>query len=170
MAPGGIENNQARIPNSMTMTRPTIPIPSSRMTRSSPGANHNVSVATTASNFVPALTGSTRSMVSILASFHTREQTNSIVRVFRVWEKRHSKLIRRNIWHRIGQKNIHPVKQPKVLFKTPFSERMLVTNESDRVSESQYWVAKRSAPRFKISDEHLPNIYVTPDLIVSQMY
>ena len=55
----------------------------------------------------------------------------------------------------------------KVLFKAPFSGRMLVTLESDRMISYQYVnVDNRSAAiDMKLSAEHLPNVYVTATLI-----
>ncbi len=55
----------------------------------------------------------------------------------------------------------------KVLFKTPFSGRMLVTMEKDRVVSYQYVnVEKRSASLdLKLNAEHLPNVYITATLI-----
>lgn len=55
----------------------------------------------------------------------------------------------------------------KVLFKTPFSGRMLVTMETDKVVSYQYvTVDKRTASLdLKLTPEHLPNVYVTATLI-----
>lgn len=55
----------------------------------------------------------------------------------------------------------------KILFKTPFSGRMLVTLETDKVISYQYInVDKRSASMdLPLSDAHLPNVYVTATLI-----
>lgn len=55
----------------------------------------------------------------------------------------------------------------KVLFKTPFSGRMLVTMEKDKVLSYQYVnVDKRSASLdLKLTAEHLPNVYITATLI-----
>ncbi|HZG24393.1 MAG TPA: MG2 domain-containing protein, partial [Chitinophagaceae bacterium] len=55
----------------------------------------------------------------------------------------------------------------KVLFKTPFSGRMLVTMETDKVVWHQYvQVEKRSVSLdLKITTDHLPNVYVTATLI-----
>jgi uncharacterized protein YfaS (alpha-2-macroglobulin family) len=55
----------------------------------------------------------------------------------------------------------------KILFKTPFSGKLLVTVETDRVLSHQYInVDKRSASLdLKLTSEHLPNIYVTATLI-----
>jgi uncharacterized protein YfaS (alpha-2-macroglobulin family) len=55
----------------------------------------------------------------------------------------------------------------KLLFKTPFSGRMLVTMETDKVVSYQYVnVENRTASvDLKISAEHLPNVYVTATLI-----
>ncbi|WP_205513685.1 alpha-2-macroglobulin family protein [Longitalea arenae] len=55
----------------------------------------------------------------------------------------------------------------KLLFKTPFSGRMLVTMETDKVVSYQYVnVENRTASvDLKVSAEHLPNVYVTATLI-----
>jgi uncharacterized protein YfaS (alpha-2-macroglobulin family) len=55
----------------------------------------------------------------------------------------------------------------KVLFKTPFSGRMLVTMETDHVISHQYVnVENRTASvDLRITAEHLPNVYVTATLI-----
>ncbi|HYC41136.1 MAG TPA: MG2 domain-containing protein [Chitinophagaceae bacterium] len=55
----------------------------------------------------------------------------------------------------------------KALFKTPFSGRMLVTTETDRVISHQFVdVSKRSADvDLKLTAEHLPNAYITATLI-----
>ena len=55
----------------------------------------------------------------------------------------------------------------KVLFKTPFSGRMLVTMETDKVVSYQYVnVENRTASvDLKLSADHLPNVYVTATLI-----
>lgn len=55
----------------------------------------------------------------------------------------------------------------KLLFKTPFSGRMLVTFETDGVQSYQYVdVSKRSASvEIKLNGEHVPNMYVTATLI-----
>lgn len=55
----------------------------------------------------------------------------------------------------------------KLLFKTPFSGRMLVTMETDKVVSYQYVnVENRSASvDFTLGAEHLPNVYVSATLI-----
>lgn len=55
----------------------------------------------------------------------------------------------------------------KALFKTPFSGRMLVTMETDKLVSYQYInVDKRSASLdLKVGAEHLPNVYITATLI-----
>ena len=55
----------------------------------------------------------------------------------------------------------------KVLFKTPFSGRMLVTTERDGVLSYQYVeVAKRTASiDIKMEGKHVPNVYITATLI-----
>ncbi len=54
----------------------------------------------------------------------------------------------------------------KILFKTPFNGKMLVTTETDHVMSYQYLDAKnRSASmELKIAKEHLPNVYITATL------
>jgi alpha-2-macroglobulin len=53
------------------------------------------------------------------------------------------------------------------VFKAPFNGKMLVTFESDHVIKHQYvTVEKRTAElKFKLSEEHLPNFYITATLI-----
>ncbi len=55
----------------------------------------------------------------------------------------------------------------KVLFKTPFSGRLLITTERDGVLSHQYAdVAKRTATLdVKLEAQHVPNIYITATLI-----
>ncbi len=55
----------------------------------------------------------------------------------------------------------------KALFKTPFSGRMLVTYETDKVIGHEYVnVENRSASvNLKLSGEHVPNVYITATLI-----
>lgn len=55
----------------------------------------------------------------------------------------------------------------KLLFKTPFSGRMLITMETDKVVSYQYVnVENRTASvDLKMSAEHLPNVYITATLI-----
>lgn len=55
----------------------------------------------------------------------------------------------------------------KVLFKTPFNGKMLVTMETDRVVSYQYVnVEKRNASvELKIDAAHLPNVFITATLI-----
>jgi alpha-2-macroglobulin len=55
----------------------------------------------------------------------------------------------------------------KLLFKTPFSGRMLVTMETDKVVSYQYVnVENRTASvDLKMTADHLPNVYVTATLI-----
>ena len=57
--------------------------------------------------------------------------------------------------------------EAKVLFKTPFSGRMLVTLETDHVLSYQYLdVTNRTASlTVKTTSEHIPNMYVTATLI-----
>jgi uncharacterized protein YfaS (alpha-2-macroglobulin family) len=55
----------------------------------------------------------------------------------------------------------------KVLFKTPFSGKMLVTTERDGLISHQYVnVEKRSATiDLKLTGDHVPNVYITATLI-----
>ncbi len=55
----------------------------------------------------------------------------------------------------------------KALFKTPFSGRMLVTMETDKVISYQYVeVSNRVANvELKLTGEHVPNVYITATLI-----
>ena len=57
--------------------------------------------------------------------------------------------------------------QAKILFKTPFNGRLLVTIEQDRVLSYRYVdVSNRSASiDLSLNQEHLPNIFVTATLI-----
>lgn len=61
----------------------------------------------------------------------------------------------------------NPGDQVKLLFKTPFSGRLLVTMEQDKVLSYQYLtVDKRTATvSLPITEAHLPNVYVTATLI-----
>ena len=56
--------------------------------------------------------------------------------------------------------------QAKLLFKTPFSGKMLVTVETDHVISYQYLeVSKRTATLdLKLDGKHVPNVYVTATL------
>ncbi|MHA4737557.1 alpha-2-macroglobulin family protein [Dyadobacter sp. MSC1_007] len=55
----------------------------------------------------------------------------------------------------------------KVLFKTPFDGRLLVTVERNNVLEQHILTTEKKAAEltFKITDEHLPNVFVTATLI-----
>jgi hypothetical protein len=55
----------------------------------------------------------------------------------------------------------------RILFKTPFSGRMLVTVETDKVLSHQYInVDKRTATLdLQLAPEHLPNVFITATLI-----
>lgn len=55
----------------------------------------------------------------------------------------------------------------KVLFKTPFDGRMLVTMETDRVVSYQYVNVENRAASvdLKLTEAHLPNVFVTATLI-----
>ncbi len=60
-----------------------------------------------------------------------------------------------------------PGEEVKLLFKTPFSGRMLVTMEQDKVLSYRYLnVDKRTATvSLPITEAHLPNVYITATLI-----
>lgn len=62
--------------------------------------------------------------------------------------------------YQVGEKS-------SILFKTPFSGRMLVTIENDGILSYQYIdVAKRTATmELPLTGDHLPNVYVTATLI-----
>lgn len=55
----------------------------------------------------------------------------------------------------------------KVLFKTPFSGKMLVTMETDKVVSYQYVNVdgRQASVDLKLTADHLPNVYVTATLI-----
>ena len=55
----------------------------------------------------------------------------------------------------------------KVLFKTPFSGKMLVTMETDKVVSYQYVnvEGRQASLDLKLTADHLPNVYVTATLI-----
>lgn len=55
----------------------------------------------------------------------------------------------------------------KVLFKTPFDGRLLVTVERNNVLEQHMLTTEKKAAEltFKIKEEHLPNVFVTATLI-----
>ncbi len=55
----------------------------------------------------------------------------------------------------------------KVLFKTPFNGRLLVTTETDKVISHQYLDAtnRTASMELKLSSEYLPNMYITATLI-----
>ncbi len=60
----------------------------------------------------------------------------------------------------------------KVLFKTPFSGRMLVTVERNKMFEYKYLEVNNNSAvmDLPITDIHLPNLYVTATLIKPQVY
>jgi uncharacterized protein YfaS (alpha-2-macroglobulin family) len=66
----------------------------------------------------------------------------------------------------LDKKTYYAGEKAKVLFKTPFSGRMLITMENDKVISHQYVdVALRSASvELPLSAEHLPNVFVTATL------
>lgn len=55
----------------------------------------------------------------------------------------------------------------KILFKTPFNGKLLITTETDHVISYQYADTKNRAASIdlKLSQEHLPNVYITATLI-----
>lgn len=55
----------------------------------------------------------------------------------------------------------------KILFKTPFDGKLLVTVERNNVLEQHVLTTEKKAAelKIKIKDEHLPNVYVTATLI-----
>ncbi|TLU97967.1 alpha-2-macroglobulin family protein [Dyadobacter luticola] len=55
----------------------------------------------------------------------------------------------------------------KILFKTPFDGRLLVTVERNHVLEQHILTTEKKAAEFKldIKDEHLPNVFITATLI-----
>ncbi|WP_291724259.1 alpha-2-macroglobulin family protein [Bernardetia sp.] len=67
----------------------------------------------------------------------------------------------------LNKKKYNAGETAKVLFKAPFSGRMLVTLEKDNVIEHKYVdVQNRSASLdIPLTDEHLPNVYVSATLI-----
>lgn len=72
-----------------------------------------------------------------------------------------------NIDIEADKKNYVTGESAKVLFKTPFNGKMLVTLENDKVLEHQYVnVENRSASvTFNLKSEDLPNAYITATLI-----
>ena len=72
-----------------------------------------------------------------------------------------------NIAIELDRSSYNTGESAKVLFKTPFSGKMLVTMETDKVVSYQYiTVDNRSASLdLKLTSEHLPNVYVTATLI-----
>ena len=72
-----------------------------------------------------------------------------------------------NIDIKVDKSSYQAGEAAKVLFTTPFSGRMLVTLETDRVISHQYInVDKRSASLdLKMTGEHVPNVYITATLI-----
>ena len=61
----------------------------------------------------------------------------------------------------------HPGDKAKVLFKTPFDGRLLITIERNRVLE-HHWIAttnKAAAFTLDVSEAYLPNVYVAATLI-----
>lgn len=72
-----------------------------------------------------------------------------------------------NIDIQTDKKNYVAGETAKVLFTTPFSGKMLVTMETDKVLSHQYVnVEKRSVLiDMKLMGEHMPNVYITATLI-----
>ena len=72
-----------------------------------------------------------------------------------------------NIDISLDKKSYRTGETVKALFKTPFSGRMLVLLETDRVITHQWVeVSNRTASvDLKISSEHIPNVYITATLI-----
>jgi uncharacterized protein YfaS (alpha-2-macroglobulin family) len=72
-----------------------------------------------------------------------------------------------NIDISLDKKSYFSGESVKALFKTPFSGRMLVTMETDRVVSSQYVdVSNRTAElNLKLTGDHVPNVYITATLI-----
>lgn len=67
----------------------------------------------------------------------------------------------------LDKEGYHCGETAKVLFKTPFSGRMLVTVERDGVQSYQYVnVTNRNASiDLKLATDHVPNVYITATLI-----
>jgi uncharacterized protein YfaS (alpha-2-macroglobulin family) len=61
----------------------------------------------------------------------------------------------------------NPGEEVKLLFKTPFSGRLLITMEQDKVLSYQYLnVEKRSATlTLPITEKHLPNVFISATLV-----
>ncbi|MEM0998781.1 MAG: MG2 domain-containing protein [Bacteroidota bacterium] len=59
-----------------------------------------------------------------------------------------------------------PGDRAKVLFKAPFSGKMLVTLEQDRVLEHRYLDVKNNSAEFEftVTEDHLPNLFVSATL------
>jgi alpha-2-macroglobulin len=72
-----------------------------------------------------------------------------------------------NIEIEIDKKSYASGESVKVLFKTPFSGKMLVTMETDHVVSHQYVeVSNRDATiNLKLTSDHVPNVYITATLI-----
>jgi len=61
----------------------------------------------------------------------------------------------------------HTGETARVLFKTPFSGKMLVTMETDKVVSYQYVTVdgRQASLDMKLTADHLPNVYITATLI-----
>ena len=72
-----------------------------------------------------------------------------------------------NIEISLNKKSYFAGESVTALFKTPFSGRMLITMETDRVVSYQYVdVSNRTASvDLKLKGEHVPNVYITATLI-----
>ena len=72
-----------------------------------------------------------------------------------------------NIEIELDKNTYEPGGKVKALFKTPFSGKMLVTLETDRVLSHQYVdVSSRNAQiELPLTEEHVPNVYLTATLI-----
>jgi alpha-2-macroglobulin len=72
-----------------------------------------------------------------------------------------------NIEISLNRKSFYSGETVTALFKTPFSGRMLVTMETDRVISHQYVeVSNRTASvDLRLNGDHVPNVYITATLI-----
>lgn len=72
-----------------------------------------------------------------------------------------------NIDISLDKKSYYAGESVKALFKTPFSGKMLVTMETDKVISSQYVdVSNRTAElNLEVNSEDVPNVYITATLI-----
>ncbi|MET0300191.1 MAG: MG2 domain-containing protein, partial [Flavitalea sp.] len=72
-----------------------------------------------------------------------------------------------NIDISLDKEGYQPGESVRALFKAPFNGKMLVTLETDKVLSYQYLeVTNRTATLdLKLTDQHMPNVYVTASLI-----